>query len=151
MPRSAIALAEQEFWNWLAYQASQTVIKVPREIADEVASGTDELAKWLKRGRVGHSLILGEEVDVRLQRDVLARYADDLTDEEVVSIGRDPFLIAYALVDPLGRCVVTTEHSRPRALRHNRQIPDVCKDLGIRCCNTYALIRELGFSTSWDK
>ena len=38
---------------------------------------------------------------------VSAGYAPDLTDDEVEKIGRDPFLIAYALADPPERCVVT--------------------------------------------
>jgi len=40
-------------------------------------------------------------------------YAPDLTDDEVEKIGRDPFLIAYALAAVGERCIVTTEVSKP--------------------------------------
>lgn len=75
--------------------------------------------------------------------------ANDLTDEEVLKIGHDPFLIAYALVDAANRRVVTTEASKPSATRANRRVPDVCRDLGITSCNMFKLIRELDFSTNW--
>ncbi|WP_216361514.1 DUF4411 family protein [Candidatus Chloroploca asiatica] len=65
-------------------------------------------------------------------------------------IGRDPFLVAYALAVP-PRCVVTVEVSRPARKRQNRKVPDVCTSLGVQWCNTFTLIRELGFRTSWQR
>lgn len=44
-------------------------------------------------------------------------YASDLTDDELEQIGRDPFLIAYALADHGMRCVVTVESSEPKKQR----------------------------------
>ena len=77
------------------------------------------------------------------------RYADDLTEDEVEKIGRDPFLIAYALADAQGRRVVTTERSRTSRIRANRHLPDVSRDFNVRCINTFDLIRELDFRTDW--
>jgi hypothetical protein len=74
-------------------------------------------------------------------------YAPDLRDDEIEWLGQDPFLLAYAWAAPAERCVVTTERSRPGRLRANRHIPDVCGDLGIRCCHTFQLTRLLGFRT----
>ena len=74
-------------------------------------------------------------------------YAPDLSDEEVERIGRDPFLVAYALSDPARRTVVTTEVSKPKKQRANRHVPDVCTDLGVPCCNTYQFIDVLDFTT----
>src|SRR5687768_8991613 len=75
------------------------------------------------------------------------RYAPDLSDIEIEAIGRDPFLIAYA-VGRAKRCVVTTESSAPKRSRQNRQIPDVCAALGVRCCDTFTFARELNFRTN---
>jgi hypothetical protein len=77
-------------------------------------------------------------------------YAADLTDEEVAEIGRDPFLVAYGLVDAGNRCVVTTEQSKPSRTRANRHLPDVCIDLGVRSCHTFTFLREAGFRTNWQ-
>jgi hypothetical protein len=139
-----------EFWDWLFHHANKGSVKLPQEIFGEPKSGSDELAKWLKRGKDGVALLLQEEVEVDLVRTVLeTAYAPDLTDEEIVKVGNDPFLIAYALADSKNRCVVTTEASRPKAQRANRRVPDVCRQLGVKSINTFQFVRELNFTTTW--
>jgi len=140
-----------EFWNWLLHHAEKGTVKLPQEIFGEPKSGSDQLAKWFKRGQDGTELLLKEEVDVDLVRRVIeVGYAQNLTDEEVVKIGNDPFLIAYALADTANRRVVTTEASKPSTQRANRRVPDVCAQLGVKSINTFQFIRELDFATSWE-
>ena len=139
-----------EFWEWLLHYADMGTVKLPQEILGEPKSGSDALAKWLKQGNDGTALLLKEEVEVDLVRQVLDEgYAVDLTDEEVLKVGNDPFLIAYALADPANRRVVTTEVSKPSKQRANRRVPDVCGQLGVKSMNTFQLIRELNFTTNW--
>jgi len=139
-----------EFWAWLAYNGSIGNVKVPLEMYEEVCDGNDRLAEWLRDPVVKAALLLDEEVEPGMVSHAAAEgYARDLTDAEVIAVGRDPFLIAYALVDRDGRCVVTTEAARPSAKRQNRRVPDVCKGFGVECCNTFEMTRRLGFSTSW--
>mgnify|MGYP005855285373 CR=1 FL=1 len=139
-----------EFWGWLLHHAQNGTVKLPQEIFSEPKSGSDQLAKWLKRGNDGTALILKEEVAVDLVRQVIEEgYSPDLTDEEVVKIGNDPFLIAYAMADPSSRCVVTTEASKPSTQRANRRVPDVCDQFGVKSINTFRFIRELDFTTNW--
>jgi hypothetical protein len=78
-----------------------------------------------------------------------AVYAPDLTEEEILTVGRDPFLMAHALAAPKDRCVVTTEVSKPTRRRQNRHIPDVCNDLGLQCCHTFKMLKALDFKTGW--
>ena len=78
-----------------------------------------------------------------------AKRAKDLTDDEVLKIGRDPFLVAYALVALGKRCVVTTEVSKPKRLRANRHLPNICDEFKVPWCNTFAFVRALNFSTNW--
>jgi hypothetical protein len=117
-------------------------MKMPLENYEEVKEGgTDEekdrLFAWIKADEVKAALLFDETVDSDLVARVINEgYAPDLTDDEVVQIGRDPFLIAYALTSPANRCVVTTEASSPRKQRQNRRIPDVCAAMGVLCCNT---------------
>ena len=102
------------------------------------------------RGKL-RSHCLGEAVERPLVAEVTDRgYAADLTDDEVVKIGRDPFLVAYALRDSSDRCVVTTEVSRPGRQRANRHIPDVCEDFNVNCCDTFEFLDDLDFTTSWS-
>ncbi|MER9773284.1 DUF4411 family protein [Mesorhizobium sp. M0220] len=138
-----------EFWEWLLYWAERGAIKMPVEIVEEIVGGSDDLAQWL--GENKDALCLDEESDVRRVQEVLAvgYAAANLTDSEVIKIGRDPFLIAYALFAPDVRMVVTTEVSKPTAQRANRRIPDVCDQVRVKWSNSFGLVRDLNFSTKW--
>ena len=139
-----------EYWEWLIYQGEQGYVKIPLEIYEELKKGNDRLAVWAKNSETEKALKLPEEVSIHLvQRAIKEGYAKDLSDIEIETIGRDPFLIAYALVDPSGRCIVTTEVSKPSKKRQNRHVPDVCKQFGILSVNTYELTRRLDFKTKW--
>ena len=102
-----------EFWDWLVARAREGRVKIPLEILEEIRAGReDELTGWLNENR--DALLLDETVDEALVARVTDQgYAPDLTEEEVERVGRDPFLIAYALGSP-ERKVVTTEASKPR-------------------------------------
>ncbi len=144
-----------EFWAWLTHKGDVGEIKIPLELYEEVKDGsTDEqkdlLYAWIKEEAVKAAILLEEEVDPELVARVINEgYAPDLTDDEVLQIGRDPFLIAYALASPADRCVVTTEVSAVRKQRQNRRIPDVCDTVGVSCCHTFAMTKALGFKTGW--
>jgi len=137
-----------EFWEWLENAGANVHVKIPLEVYEEVREGKDNLANWAKQGYIKSALLFEEEVDTSLVSFATEQgYASDLTDDEVVIVGRDPFLIAYALKDKNSRRIVTTETSKPKRRRANRHLPDVCRDLGITCCNTFEFLRYLDFST----
>lgn len=142
-----------EFWDWVHHQAVSNRLKIPREIMDEIEAGrkdNDPLLDWLSTPEFKAALLFDETVDAALVQSVVSvGYAPNLTDDEVEKIGRDPFLIAYALASPTERTVVTVEVSRPSAQRQNRKIPDVCQALGVQSCGPFAMNRALGFSTAW--
>ena len=142
-----------EFWHWLRHHGEAGNVKMPTEVVEEVIGGRDDdpLCIWMKDEANKAALLLVEEVNADLvQRVVQEGYATDLSDDEIENIGRDPFLIAYALVAQANRCVVTTEVSAPSKIRHNRRIPDVCKQFGVRCIDTFAMNKVLGFRTGWN-
>lgn len=139
-----------EFWGWLVDCGGRRRTKIPVEMYEEVIAGKDDLTRWL----TGHrdALLLDENVDEALVARVTeSGYAPDLSDEEVERVGRDPFLIAHALRVPAQRTVVTTEVSKPTKRRANRHVPDVCRDLDVRCCNTFEFIKALDFTTGWRR
>ncbi len=140
-----------EFWDWLVDCGTTQQVKIPLEMYEEVLAGKeDDLTRWLKDNR--EALLLDEDVNqVLVARVTDSGYAPDLSDEEVERVGRDPFLIAYALGDRTWRTVVTTEVSKPGKQRANRHIPDVCDGLGVLHCNTYEFIRALDFTTGGGK
>lgn len=139
-----------EFWDWLVHMGLTSKVKVPIEIYDEVKEGSDELALWIKEKGVKDALLLNREADPALvSRAVEVGYAPDLSDDEVLKLGRDPFLLGYALIEPDSHCVVTTEVSKPSKQRANRHLPDAADVLGIQRCNTFQLTQSLDFRTSW--
>lgn len=140
-----------EFWDWLVHMAQQGTIKIPQEVYDTLTGeNRDNLSEWLKSNK--SVLVFDEEVIAEVLGHVKDQgYALDLTESEVAMLNQDPFLIAYALVDKEHRRVVTTESSRPSKKRANRHIPDVCRDLGVSCRNTFELLRELNFRTGWNR
>ena len=142
-----------EFWAWLEHNGMEGRVKIPREVYEEINLGTndsDDLAVWARKPTFKRALLLDEEADASLVSRVIDQgYASDLADDEVEKIGRDPFLIAYALASPGDRCVVTTEGSKPKRQRANRHVPDVCKHFRLPCCHTFEFIRALDFKTGW--
>ena len=107
-----------EFWDWLAAMGGLGRVKIPQEIYEEIVlplpppNRTDVLVDWLRKYR--DALLLEEQVRVDLAAYVTERrYADDLTDDEIEKIGRDPFLIAYGLVNVHNRRVVPNERPKP--------------------------------------
>ena len=136
-----------EFWVWLLSRAQAGSVKIGLEQLEKMDAKDDALAHWLTEHRA--DLLLSEEPRAELLSQVYeVGCAPDLSDIEVERIGDDPFLIAYALHDPEARVVVTTEVSKPKRQKANRHLPDVCADFGVRCIDTFALIRELDFRTA---
>lgn len=147
-----------EFWDWLVFQGKEGNIKIPIEIYEEFKDkedsegNKDSLALWAEQEEVRTALLLIEDA----QPDHVARityggYVPNPTDDELVKIGRDPFLISYGLLDSNHRTIVTTEVSKPSRTRANRKIPDVCNDFDIRCINNFQMLRELDFTTNWKR
>jgi hypothetical protein len=147
-----------EFWEWLVFHGKEGNIKIPIEVYEEFAdvkdkdSRKDSLAAWSGDPQVKTSLLLEEDAEPDLvARITYGGYIRNPTDDEISKIGRDPFLLSYALKDLDGRCIVSTEVSKPSKQGANRKVPDVCKDFKIRCINNFQMLRELNFSTNWNK
>ena len=134
-----------EYWDWLLHHAEQSNLKVTPHIYDELQGHDDELSQWLRENN--EVLILqADDMDVRVG-EVLNCYCTDITEAELENLGADPFLIAAGL--QLRGDIVSKEGSKPGAQRSNKKVPDICRTLGVRCINDYALIRELDFRTNW--
>ena len=148
-----------QFWEWIIYHAKQGQIKMPFEMISEVKVGQpnrgvanqdDELLRWLRRNNHETQLLLDASAD---QKTVSAVLKEDYelpqpSLDELNKIRKDPLLISYALTH-VNTTIVTLEAKQENATdtmkRHKRKIPFVCRKLGIRCIDTFDLIRELDF------
>lgn len=137
------------FWDWLRHQGLLGKVKVPIEQFEEVVSGRGDLVDWLTIEETKNALLFDEEVDPALVARVTLEGYGNLDENGIEQVGRDPFLIAYALADLRQRTVVSFEVSAPAKKGANRRVPDVCRDFGVPCCNLYTLIDVLDFTTDW--
>jgi len=147
-----------QFWDWLLHHAQEGRVKAPLEIFEEVAGGGapregDLLLPFLRRPENKRALVLQEEPRPELVTEVLANaYGGALpTEADLETMGQDPFLISYALVDRAERSVVTCEGSRPSRRGPRRHVPDACADLGVRPLTPFEFFRELDFSVDWQE
>lgn len=133
------------FWAWLIDCGKAGNVKIPQEIAAEISAGKDAVSDWLKDSDVKAAMVLAEKVDVSRVRKVIADgYSPNLDEVGVQRIGRDPFLIAYALGRD-DRTVVTKENSKPSAAPQNRKVPDACDRCKVRWLSSFAFYREADF------
>lgn len=133
------------FWRWLFEKAEAGEVKMPVEIYEEVCKSPDLLGQWLRDANVRRSLVLDEATDLDAVRRVIRLgYAPDLDDVELLTLTRDPFLVAAALM-ATGRIVATREVSKITQTRARRKVPDVCGTMGIECINDFELWRRLDF------
>lgn len=138
------------FWRWLLHQGETGQAKIPIEQYEEITVGNGELVDWLCEAGVKDALVLDEEANPEAIAMVLAMgYGHNLNEDEVELLGRDPFLISYALADPPNRTVVTFEVAAPNQRRGKRKIPDGCAPFGIQCCNLTGFIHARDFTTDW--
>jgi hypothetical protein len=137
------------FWDWLLYHSVIGNVKIPQEQFDEIVAGKGELVDWLSDKTRKAALLLPGVVDQTLLSQVIAQgYAPDLDETELITVGKDPFLIAYGLASA-DRTIVSFEVSAPAKHRANRKIPDVCAGFGLKCITMFELIKTLDFTTSW--
>ena len=123
---------------------------MPIEMYEEIVCGKGDLVEWVKQAE--SVLLWPQESEPSVVRRVLAEgYAPDLREDELLKVGADPFLVAHALAAEEELVVVTTEVSKPARKRANRHLPDVCETFGIRCIDTFQMLRSLNFRTGWQR
>ena len=138
-----------EYWSWILFQCQTGNVKVPLPVFDEILFGVDRLVEWSKKNK--KIILLNEELDLDLYRKVVKQgYSLSLNSKMIEKIGVDSRLIDFALVDKSNRTVVTAER-KSNSILHNRRIPSVCEDLGVKYCDPFEFGRQLNFSTKWEK
>ncbi|GGZ45388.1 hypothetical protein GCM10011273_35120 [Asticcacaulis endophyticus] len=102
------------------------------------------MGAWAKQKHVREALELVESVDLNALQQVFDQgYGTYLTDADYEKMGKDPFLIAYALSK--GYTVITKETPKPSAQKGNRKVPDVCNSVGVTWARDFPIFKALGF------
>ncbi len=136
-----------QFWEWLLREAEAGRLKMPEEIWHEVKDSNSDLGPWINDTTHKKLLILDEQPDAALLNEVInTAYAPDLTDAEMEQIGKDPFLVAYALAKK-DRVVVTKETSAVSKSRGRRKLPDACNIMNVHWTTDFLMYKILHFKT----
>lgn len=131
------------FWAFLDKQLRDGTLASSALVYQELVSGSDDLANWVKnRKEIGLCIKPSREAQRHFRHIadyVYSRYERHQSEDFLR--GADPWLIAHAL-ESTG-IVVTHESDRKPNARKAR-IPDVCAQFKVRCINTYRMLDELG-------
>ncbi|MEP0519883.1 MAG: DUF4411 family protein [Hyphomicrobiales bacterium] len=139
-----------QFWEWLQLEGEHGRVKMPLEIYDEFEGKYGPHVEWINSQEVRAALLLEEEPDPSLVQQAIEQGYQGLDaafdDIQHTKYGKDPFLVAYALVEPTERVVVTREVSKRTKRLGNTKLPDACDDCGIECINDFELYSRLDFN-----
>ncbi len=128
------------FWNWIETKVADGVVGSVSKVKDEITSGDDELADWVKTLPPEYFLQpLQSDVDAlqRISSWVAGASYDQAAVAQFLQIA-DYYLYAQALGG--GHTVVTLE--TPADGRRRVKIPSVCLAMGIPYINTFDMLRR---------
>lgn len=134
------------YWHVLERLGKANRIFLPEIVSDEITRTQDQLAEWLAGSGVpirkntsdsGLALRKIYGTDERHQRLV-----DNIRGRSLA----DPWVIAHAL--ETGACVVTKEKLTTEPDAKRIRIPDVCRNMGVKCITDFEFLKESAISFS---
>ena len=135
-----------QFWAFLSAQLEAGTLKVPKIVYEELVKINDELATWCKaRKTKGLCVHANKQVQACYQQianHVMTKYAERHANEFLK--GGDGWVIAHAMAER--GIVVTQESDKPTKTKV--KIPNVCKEFGVKCIDTYDMLEELDFKAN---
>lgn len=131
------------YWDWLDLQFEKGVLASVEHIARELKAGNDELADWA-RSRPDH-FIKNDDQKTQLEYTKIVNFvaAENFNpgNRDNFLAKADPWIIAKA--SSLGATVVTHE-SKGGPNTNKVKVPNICKEFGVPCINTFEFLRALG-------
>lgn len=145
-------------WEWILEQAQHGAIKIPLEVINEVSNGdkNDVVRIWCQSNKDIIQLS-NDPTQENFNKVILeytyepkiGKYGDWLNEKELDIISTaDPYLAIHALDlknQGISACIVTAEVTKPKRVRTNRKIPDICASMNIQCVNIHFFLQVLNF------
>ena len=134
------------FWEIIEDFAQRGIIRSPMNVrAELIYHQKDDLSKWANKSSVKASgLFESSDHAVQIKVGEIAQFVQErygAVKAKPFLNGADPWVIAHACVNKA--CVVTWESTVPPNSGQIK-IPNIGKQFGVACKNTYDLIRALG-------
>jgi hypothetical protein len=133
------------FWEGLVHHAADGKIQSVDRVKGELERGHDELARWVRADFSDAFASTDEENVISSYTEIMGwvhaqnQFSDAAKAD--FAAGADGWLVAYAVSK--SHTVVTHEVLDP-SIRRKVPIPNVCDAFGVRCVDTFAMLRELG-------
>ena len=135
-----------DYWTILNDLGKQKKIFLPESVYEEIARTEDDLSKWLKRSSIPIHKPSESVIDCWkkiLQADPSHKLLVDNIKGRSLA---DPWLIAHAM--DKSATVVTKENIESAMNSKRIKIPNVCQNMGVRCIDDFAFIKEIGLRFS---
>jgi hypothetical protein len=114
-------------------------LRAPEEVLKELSKKDDKAHAWARKRKDNLFVPLDTEIQIAVA-DVLEKHPK-LVKEQKIQSAADPFVIALARIK---KCAVVTAERLSGSLQKPK-IPDVCRDLGVKCIGVLQMLRESGF------
>lgn len=130
------------YWDWLDQQFQVGTVASIKMVADELKTGKDELATWVKNHNEhfidtsddASQEQFGKIASLVVERDYKPQNRDNFL------AGADPWLIAKASVTD---ATVVTLESRKGPGTKSVKLPNICQDFDVPCISSHELLRTL--------
>lgn len=129
------------YWDWLDQQFAMGLAGSIDMIGRELKDGNDDLADWVKaRGAqfIANDDEATQNTFIEIVQFVMAQGFSPANRDQFLAKA-DPWLIAKART--IGAAVVTHESKLSDATKKVK-VPNICKQFGVRCIDTFTFLRE---------
>lgn len=129
------------YWDVLDQLGCDKKIFIPQEVFDEITKTEDELSGWLKMSHIPVNKTnqsVANSLRTIFSSDPSHRLLVDNVKQRSLA---DPWVIAHAMSE--NACVVTKEQIISAANAKQVKIPNVCKNMNIRCIDDFEFAREM--------
>jgi len=141
-----------DYWDILNELGNQRRIFIPEEVKNEIVVADnpdkteDDLSKWLKRSSI--PIQRPTESVIACWQKILQTHPTHrlLVDNIKGRSLADPWLIAHAM--NMNASVVTKENIESAMNSKRIKIPNVCQNMGVRCIDDFAFLKEIGVKFS---
>jgi len=137
------------FWRALVDFANEGVICSVDRVSDEIINGNDELKNWAQNEFSAHfrsthnPAVFDAYAHIVTWAQAQTQYNQRAKDVFMDINNADASVVAFALSSNIK---VVTQEAIARDAQRVIPIPNVCESFSIGYCNTFEMLRELGFT-----
>jgi len=141
----------QSFWDYLVQLANQGIITSIDKVYDEIARGKDDLCEWAQQklpaqffcNTDNSSDVLRNYQSLISWSSFHTQFTDNAKAEFAQYNEADAWVVAFAISN---RLTVVSQETFSADVKRRIPIPNVCREFNVRHIDTFAFLREQGFS-----